>query len=268
MAHVKHTLGRDLVVATKSASLDDAVEKLALKARSAGSGVGFESWVKRAFSLGVSSVIERDLGSVDGRLVWQAGKHVVQLNSRKPRTRKLFSLSHELSHLLLEQAVPYLGTSLKQRSLFYADYDVEEERLADRMAGEMLLLRDEVRAACDAYSRTLVAAIALSRHFGVSIAAAIVRINEVCRARHRLFQFEIDASAGRLKFLGGAVHDVTFRAHINRSWEIPISERQIDSLIRGRCELVRVLAYAPGCDERELVGEMRLVSHDRVVVLI
>lgn len=172
-------LVHDLRVALRLCAEQDPVEEVARRVRALGTGEGFKAWIQRAFAAGAFSVRERDLGHVDGRLIFDGGQYHILLNSRRPVTRRLFSLAHEIGHLVLESHLPHLSSDLKERSLFHPDWDLAEERVVDRLAAAMLMPAGLVSSIIAEHRTAIQSIVALTREYGVSIGAAERRYREI-----------------------------------------------------------------------------------------
>ena len=214
-------LACDFAAAVDAANVSDAIDCAALDARGKVPGEGWAAWIKRAFELGVSSVAEKDLGSIDGTLDTRFdGTRVIEINTRRPRTRQLFSLAHEIGHLLIEQYVPFTRATLKERSLFHCDLDREEERLADRLAATMLMPSKSVCEVLAEFGAGLTGVCKVGERFGVSIQAAARRIIELAKSQVALLMFDYRNAADDFHFGKSVVWNLPFRSAITKPWII------------------------------------------------
>lgn len=83
-----------------------------------------------ALRLGVSRILEERLAFEGGLFLLPGGEMVIKLNTASPRSRKRFTLAHEVAHLLL-------GTVPAQRSECHNDPELE--RACDTIAAELLM---------------------------------------------------------------------------------------------------------------------------------
>jgi hypothetical protein len=261
----ERTIAQDLVRSTRASSLQAAVEVVAAEARGAGCGCGIGSWISRARHLGVTDVVFTDLGSVDGRLrQLSKEERLIELNVRKPRTRQLFSLAHELGHLLLDRHLAYLGSSLKERSLFHFDYDRQEERLADRLAGAMLMAPERVTALHREYASALTTTVQMATRFSVSLSAAAVRLEEVSQSPFVLLDFTFDCASQSLVLRDGRINRLPFWSSVDANWRIPLASLSCD-LRPYVTESVEVgVESFPGVTETYR-GEIRWMGNSRVI---
>lgn len=72
----------------------------------------------------------------------KAGSYLIELNSERRETRKRFTIAHELGHVLFldeEEPSGEPGVRLRERQTHLPEVDVEEERLCDLAAAEILM---------------------------------------------------------------------------------------------------------------------------------
>lgn len=119
-------------------------------------------------SIGYSTMIE------DGKTWWDGQQVHVRLRQGRGQQRQRFTLAHELAHVALSrpQSGPY------HRAPFASS---EEERLCDLVAGALLLPADRVEDAFPPGPVTLQTLRAHSESAMVSLAACVLRINQLTR---------------------------------------------------------------------------------------
>jgi hypothetical protein len=167
--------------------------------------------------LGVSSIVYSAMIE-DGKTWWDGPQVHVRLRQGRGQQRQRFTLAHELAHVALSrpQSGPY------HRAPFASS---EEERLCDLVAGALLLPADRVRADFAAGPVTLQALRAHSDAAMVSLAACVLRINQLTRrqlcliaAERRDDRWEINRTTG----VGRAAQS-----------RLRITEQDIDGLSRA-----------------------------------
>lgn len=138
-----------------------------------------------ARGLGVAAVRAADLVE-EGRLERAGGRTEILVRRGAPAARRRFTIAHELAHLILE---PDGG----------ADRSARRERQCDEVAAALLMPRAWV-ASYAGRPRCLATARALAAEGGVSISAAVTRLDEVLAWRCGLLRFR--RQGGRWRFLG------------------------------------------------------------------
>lgn len=243
----------------------DPVEALAEEARETAEGNGVRSWRLRAFRLGVEEIRYANLGSIDGRLrLSEQGKYQIEVNSKSPATRQLFSLAHEIGHILLERHVPPLGSDLKHRSLFHSDYSIAEETVVDRLAAAMLLPSDVVMKMLRQSGSVLQTTADLQTRFGVSFAAILRRLSDLGARVPPILRFRCDRMRGELKLIAGPRWKLPLALSPPPGWTIPLSQISADSTRRDlQLGVVRV-CHECGLEE-DLQGEFLWQNSTRVM---
>lgn len=136
-------------------------------------------------------------GDISGMLVpleqSSGGKRwAIVVNAAHPRTRKRFTMAHELAHLILhEYTTPHAdrGYKLRFRDSRSADGSIAEEIEANQFAAELLMPRDLVLkrvsalgleyASYDEDDSSAAAITQLAKEFDVSKAALSVRLSNL-----------------------------------------------------------------------------------------
>ena len=207
----------------------DPIEALADQARETAEGAGVRSWRLRAFRLGVDEIWYSDLGAIDGKLqLLERDRYRIEINSKSPSTRQLFSLAHEIGHILLEKHVPILGSDLKHRSLFHSDYSLAEEAVVDRLAAAMLIPFDVVTEMLQQSQSALQTTIDLQTKYGVSVAAILHRMSDIGATTPPIFQFRCNRTLGELILLTGPRWKLPLALSPPPDWRIPMSRVSVD----------------------------------------
>lgn len=243
-----------------------AVEALAATARRAGSGEGMSAWIRRAFALGITSIRSADLGAIDARLLFfPSSDYQIELNLRRPRTRQLFSLCHELAHLLLEREMPCLASNLKERSLFHSNYDLEEERLADQIAAHMLMPEAAIQSLARSYHSPLTAIVLACKQFSVSLAAASIRYREVVGTCPTIISFGIEDAGERIRYREGPLWSLPFAAAVPNSWSLSLGQLGARFQVGETQEVTVPVSTADSSIER-YGAHLRVVSNSLVLL--
>jgi Zn-dependent peptidase ImmA (M78 family) len=133
-----------------------------------------------ARGLGVASI---EYGSMteDGKTYWEDDRVHIRLSPNASKQRQRFTLAHELAHVALSR--PQTGPF--HRSPYHL---TDEERLCDMVAAALLLPRDRVLDMFPPGVVTLRQIRTLSDQSLVSLAACVLRVNEVTRRNLCLFR--------------------------------------------------------------------------------
>jgi Zn-dependent peptidase ImmA (M78 family) len=263
---LNHSLANELSRAIGVQNVELAVENIAAEVRALASGHGLASWIDRAFRLSVSQVLVTDLGSVDGRLrTVPSNRRIVELSCRRPRTRQLFSLAHELSHLAMERHVPAIGADLKYRSLFHSDFDREEEKLADLLAAVMLMPTQMVQEIRSEFNDQLTASVQLAQRTQVSFSAAAIRVSDVCRENFVLLEFKV-VEKGEAIVLNGGPLGIT-PLGLSGGWKARyrLGSPDVFPLKQTVRRTIQVESFPGVIEQHE--GLFRAVSHQRVLAV-
>jgi predicted transcriptional regulator len=108
---------------------------------------------------------------VSGATHWASQRWLILLNGAEPLVRQRFSMAHELKHILDHRFVDVLYRNIPER-----DRPAAIEQVCDYFAGCLLMPKSWLKWAWGEGIQTLPA---LAEHFGVSQAAALVRLNQV-----------------------------------------------------------------------------------------
>ncbi|MGH2722487.1 MAG: ImmA/IrrE family metallo-endopeptidase, partial [Actinomycetota bacterium] len=165
-----------------------------------------------ARGLGVAAVRTADLVE-EGRLERTGGRTEILVRRGAPAARRRFTIAHELAHLLLEPG----GT---------AERSARGERRCDEVAAALLMPRAWV-ASYEGRPRCLATARALAAEGGVSISAAVTRLDEVLGWRCGLLRFR--RQDGRWRFLGACAVPASASAGIRSA---PGTSSVLDDIAR------------------------------------
>lgn len=137
----------------------------------------FRSWRDALEELGVL-VIQLQLGreSVRGFSAWDDHAPIVGVNTAYHPTARIFTLFHELGHLVTRTDAACL------RFIVPADPEVGAERWCERFAAELLLPADALRS--------------VASHFGISVHG---RVEDVDTARKIAARFKVSTRAASLR---------------------------------------------------------------------
>jgi hypothetical protein len=152
--------------------------------------------VQLAQALGVDSITVDDLLE-DGRVCHGPSGTHIYVSEHINRARRRFTLAHELGHILLaDPAEPLMAErSLPVRS--------NEERLCDEIAAAILMPRSWLRSSFADRSRTLANARLLANTAITSLAASVVRLNQVLDWRRAFIRWRWRDGAWRLAAAAG-----------------------------------------------------------------
>lgn len=172
-----------------------------------------------ARGLGVSSIAYSPMIE-DGKTWWEGPQVHVRLKEGRGQQRQRFTLAHELAHVALSRprSGPY------HRAPFASS---EEERLCDLVAGALLLPADRVRADFPTGPVTLRALRAHSDTAMVSLAACILRINQLTRRQLCLIAAERHEDSWQINRATGISRTAQRR--------LKIAERDVAGLV-GACD--------------------------------
>jgi len=208
---------QDLGTSLGTHTCDETLDHLANSVHTLDVGHGWSSWCRRAAKMGVSSIQFVDIDPLDATLRFEKGTYRICINSKRPRTRQIFSLAHELAHVAMEQRLPYLASDLKNRSLFVTDFNEEEEALANSLAARMLMPRKTVSQIVSEFGNGIGAIQEMTRTFGTSVQAASRRITEVGE-RIACLLFRLEQNAERLRFRSLAAWNLPFLLRLFYPW--------------------------------------------------
>jgi IrrE N-terminal-like domain len=151
--------------------------------------------------MGVGSITRRRIVE-DGRLEHRPGSSTtIVLNEAAHPTRQRFTIAHELGHLLL--ATPGAPVSARRSRPRYGD----EERFCDAFAAALLLPPDWVLAVAGGQSPGLALTRRIADACQSSLAAVVLRCNELLSWSHALLQWRLTQGSWRLVAMaGGSLH--------------------------------------------------------------
>lgn len=147
--------------------------------------------------LGVSDISVRPMVE-DGALVRLGPATRVFLREGRSPTRQRFTLAHELAHLLLLGDTDVASVEFRQ---VQRGRDVEEN-LCDDIAAALLMPAEWIRGRFSSRPMTLPTVRDLAQECEVSMAATLVRLDEVCGWRAALLRWREEG--GRFRFVAGA----------------------------------------------------------------
>ena len=138
---------------------------------------------KIAQALGVERIIRRPLqcsasGTADGMLVPKGDGYVIAINDNAPQSRQMYSLAHEIGHLMIQRYAFGQGTS-KFRGGPGSHQDRDEERLCEAIAAELLMPREVFGKRLNTVGQKLSSVPILANEFKTSITSTAIRYNEL-----------------------------------------------------------------------------------------
>jgi hypothetical protein len=145
--------------------------------------------------MGVSEISDAELVE-DGRLECARGSHRILLRQGLNPTRRRFTVGHELAHLLMSEEAPGV---VGRRALPVTGH---VERFCDSFAAALLLPRWWIRERYAHRQRNLSTVRNLAMQTGTSMAAAVMRLNEVLDWPVSLLRWKKEDD--RWRFLAGA----------------------------------------------------------------
>ncbi len=176
--------------------------------------------VQLALQMGVRGISDADLIE-DGRLEISSEEVRIVVRRGLGSSRRRFTIAHELAHLLLadksmdlvaRRALPVAGT---------------EERFCDQLAAAVLMPRAWVEAHYANKPRSLSTIRQLSRQTGTSLAAALVRLNEIAGWKMSLLRWKL--SGGRWRFVASAGVPAPLHGHLS---SMPLTLRSLELIGR------------------------------------
>jgi hypothetical protein len=175
-----------------------------------------------AARVGVRSICEEELLE-DGRLIQRNGAASIVIRRGLPLGRRRFTVAHELAHLLL--LAPEVDTIRRRQPARSAQDDVE--RLCDQIAASIVLPHDWVQSRYGAQPQRISTLRSVADAAGVSMAAALVRLQEVARWTRSLIRFRyVD---GRWRYASAAGVPVA----LHRVLEFSGSARAVLTAVRN-----------------------------------
>jgi len=131
------------------------------------------------------------------------GERLIRIRRGDSIRVKRFTLAHEIGHIILRQ---YVGVSATSMPAYRAQSHSYEERVADRLAAELLMPMDFFRKTLRNYPVPSQNALrAMARVFGVSLTACFRRIIEVPHCLAFTYAYDVSSRSERAlkRFKGG-----------------------------------------------------------------
>jgi hypothetical protein len=167
--------------------------------------------------LGVAAIHEVDMVE-DGRLEQEAGRSCIFIRAGSARSRQLFTIAHELGHIVLAGRETQL---IAHRSHTTAD---PEERFCNQFAAALLMPQPWLMNTAASRRESISTARAVSRATGTSLAATVVRLRDVIGWSSSLLQWRRLDGTWRLSTTVGLPR----RAH-NRINSTPHTRAALDA---------------------------------------
>lgn len=144
-----------------------------------------------ALSHGITSIKEAELTAVEAFLMpGENGGYAVVLNSRNSRTRRRFSLAHEIGHVLL--AEQETEEQFRRPSCDATARPVE--RACNQLAAEMLMPAEPFRRNAEAHDWRIEGGVALSQLFDTSLESTFRRYVELANGSVVLVKWALNSS--------------------------------------------------------------------------
>jgi Zn-dependent peptidase ImmA (M78 family)/transcriptional regulator with XRE-family HTH domain len=123
--------------------------------------------------LGIDVLVESCPGEeLAGACITDWSFPFILVNQDQPRTRAVFTLAHEVGHVLSKQAdIVTLDVSLAARS--------DRERLANAFAASFLMPKERVQAIVEKHARSIGALATMLTEFGVSLESLVYRLHNL-----------------------------------------------------------------------------------------
>ena len=145
-----------------------------------------------ALSRGITSIKEAQLEALDAFLMpGKDGGYAVVLNSQHSRTRRRFSLAHEIGHVLLAEQEPHV--QFRRPSCGGTARD-PVERACNLLAAEMLMPTEPFMRNAEAYDWRIQGGIALSQLFDTSLESTFRRYVELANGSVVLVKWALNSS--------------------------------------------------------------------------
>lgn len=115
---------------------------------------------------------------ISGEIRPAGGSFEIKVNRHESRGRQRFTVAHELAHFLLHRE--HIGAGVSDDALYRSSLSDAREAEANRLAAQILMPRERIRAAFAETTGPIEERIkALSEIFGVSEAAMSIRLEQV-----------------------------------------------------------------------------------------
>lgn len=135
--------------------------------------------------LGVDGIVSRRLDREEGRLQLRDSDALIVLNTDMSRARRRFTIAHEIGHLVLADPRFDLAPLCAKRSFR------TEEHFCDRLAEALLMPASWIVDRYDQLPQCLSTMLDCTSRFGVSAAAAAVRLQRILRWSRSLLRFRL-----------------------------------------------------------------------------
>jgi Zn-dependent peptidase ImmA (M78 family) len=163
-------------------------------------------------ALGVSSIRYARKLSADGRIFLQNGTYVIEISTRMDKSRRAFTLGHELGHALFLPFEPKERMSRQDTTTGTFARDNEEEYLCDVAAAELLMPKDMFSGRLAVYGPSVRSMLRLANDFGSSLLSTARRFVEVNVWKSHVGFWRVEQGEARLD-VGLGVPNLT--------WKIP-----------------------------------------------
>jgi Zn-dependent peptidase ImmA (M78 family) len=180
-----------------------------------------------ASRLGIDAIVEEEL-PFDGGLFERNGRTIIKLSSFSSRTRRRFTLAHEISHLLLAATIRVKSCCVSDRNL---------ERACDVLAAELLMPAEAVSHSVQEMGASSPENLRrLALQFDVSLHSAAVRVHQDLKLwKRQIGLWKWESGPKQVWFVGKrpwSTDSPEFAAFDTAS-ESSRSVRSIDSVRRG-----------------------------------
>jgi hypothetical protein len=150
-----------------------------------------------ALRLGADRVVTRRLEREEGRLELCGSEVVIAASSDASLARRRFTIAHEIGHLIAADP-RYELRKLRERNGLRS-----EERFCDRLAEALLMPAERVRERFSGVPASLATVVACSQAFGVSAAAANLRLSRCTAWSQALLRFTANRHGWQLSAVTG-----------------------------------------------------------------
>jgi len=133
--------------------------------------------VALAKKLGVAGVVKSPIGEeVSGMIDKRKDGYYIITNEAEPKTRRRFTIAHELAHFLLHKEK--IGDGMTENTLYIGDkyLSSEEEVEANRLAADILMPLDKIDEFIDIEGTDRASLGGLAKAFNVSVSAIRARL--------------------------------------------------------------------------------------------
>ena len=131
--------------------------------------------------LGVKVLLSTLPRGTSGQIGQEDGEFVIRINRHEARHRQRFTLAHELAHYLLHRDKVVAEGGWSENVLLRSGQPANIEYEANRLASDLVIPSDQLRAATAEYAGPLTSEMIedLARRFGVSTAAMEIKLQMV-----------------------------------------------------------------------------------------